>query len=48
MRQHPEQSAEIIEDRRQKLQMNMRHALAAMKAAADIPAGSVRSDPPSV
>jgi uncharacterized protein YndB with AHSA1/START domain len=35
MRRHPERSAEIIEDRRQTLQANMRHALAAMKAAAE-------------
>jgi uncharacterized protein YndB with AHSA1/START domain len=35
MRRHPERSAEIIEDRRQTLQANMRHALAAMKATAE-------------
>jgi len=35
MRRHPERSAEIIEDRRQTLQANMRHTLAAMKAAAE-------------
>jgi hypothetical protein len=34
MRRHPERSAEIIEYRRQTLQANMRHTLAAMKAAA--------------
>jgi uncharacterized protein YndB with AHSA1/START domain len=34
-RRHPERSAEIIEERRQTLQANMRHALAAMKAAAE-------------
>jgi uncharacterized protein YndB with AHSA1/START domain len=35
MRRHPERSAEIIEDRRQTLQANMRRTLAAMKAAAE-------------
>jgi uncharacterized protein YndB with AHSA1/START domain len=35
MRQHPERSAQIIEERRQTLQGNMRRALAAMKAAAE-------------
>ena len=35
MRRHPERSAEIIEDRRQTLQANMGHTLAAMKAAAE-------------
>jgi uncharacterized protein YndB with AHSA1/START domain len=34
IRRHPEQSAAIIEDRRQTLEANMRHTLAAMKAAA--------------
>jgi hypothetical protein len=35
MRRHPERSSAIIEDRRQRLQANMRHTLAAMKAAAE-------------
>jgi uncharacterized protein YndB with AHSA1/START domain len=35
MRRYPERSAEIIEDRRQTLQANIRHTLAAMKAAAE-------------
>jgi uncharacterized protein YndB with AHSA1/START domain len=35
IRRHPEQSAAIIEDRRQTLQVNMRLTLAAMKAAAE-------------
>jgi uncharacterized protein YndB with AHSA1/START domain len=35
MRRHPERSAQILEDRRQALLANMRHTLAAMKAAAE-------------
>ncbi len=35
MRRHPKRSAEIIKDRRQTLQANMGHTLAAMKAAAE-------------
>jgi hypothetical protein len=35
MRRHPERAAQILEDRRQALQVNMRHTLAAMKAAAE-------------
>jgi uncharacterized protein YndB with AHSA1/START domain len=35
MRRHPERSAEIIDERRQMLQANMRQGLAAMKAAAE-------------
>jgi uncharacterized protein YndB with AHSA1/START domain len=35
MRRYPDRSAEIIEGRRQTLQANMRHTLAAMKAAAE-------------
>jgi hypothetical protein len=35
MRQHPERAGQIVEDRRQEMLANMRHALAAMKAAAE-------------
>jgi uncharacterized protein YndB with AHSA1/START domain len=37
VRQHPERAGQIIEDRRQEMLANMRHALAAMKAAAEGP-----------
>jgi uncharacterized protein YndB with AHSA1/START domain len=35
MRQHPQHAGQIIEDRREEILANMRHALAAMKAAAE-------------